>query len=470
MRKKLIVNFFYQASYQVLLIILPIITIPVVSNALGPAGIGKYNYVNSITSYFVLVAGLGIANYGVREISIVRQNKLRMSQKFWELAFFNLIFSSLTLITYLIFAVFLSDDIFFIVNGITIFSCIFDITWFFSGIEDFRKITIRNFIVKLTGFALILGLIKSRDDLLLYFLITSISTLISQISLWISLKKYIVWVRVNLKDILRHVKAASEFFIAKIAISIYQNTSKTILGLMTTMSIVGIYSNAYSLVLMSGNIINAMNTIMIPRMSNMFSENDEKGMIRLLQKTLHFQMFFTIPISFGIFLTSSKLVPWFFGPEFMDVSSVLKALAPVVVLQSFQMSVASQYLIPKKEMKEYNISIFIGAVLMVISTILTIPIIGIYGAVFGINFGYFSVSLLRLRVLLKETDFKLQVKTIVAYFISALLMVFLTEILTKGMAAIPLTTLTQVFIGSIIYMITTSLFKANPLVILLKKN
>ncbi|OUZ23688.1 hypothetical protein A5867_001373, partial [Enterococcus sp. 6D12_DIV0197] len=136
MRKKLIVNFFYQASYQVLLIILPIITIPVVSNALGPAGIGKYNYVNSITSYFVLVAGLGIANYGVREISIVRQNKLRMSQKFWELAFFNLIFSSLTLITYLIFAVFLSDDIFFIVNGITIFSCIFDITWFFSGIED----------------------------------------------------------------------------------------------------------------------------------------------------------------------------------------------------------------------------------------------------------------------------------------------------------------------------------------------
>lgn len=107
---------------------------------------------------------------------------------------------------------------------------------------------------------------------------------------------------------------------------------------------------------------------------------------------------------------------------------------------------------------------------MVISTILTIPIIGIYGAVFGINFGYFSVSLLRLRVLLKETDFKLQVKTIVAYFISALLMVFLTEILTKGMAAIPLTTLTQVFIGSIIYMVTTSLFKANPLVILLKKN
>lgn len=82
MDKKLFKNFLYQASYQVFSIILPIITIPIVSNSLGPKGIGEYNFISSIGAYFVLLAGLGMANYGVREISIVRADKNKLTEKF----------------------------------------------------------------------------------------------------------------------------------------------------------------------------------------------------------------------------------------------------------------------------------------------------------------------------------------------------------------------------------------------------
>ncbi|HDT8132976.1 TPA: oligosaccharide flippase family protein, partial [Enterococcus faecalis] len=42
--KNIAKNFFYQSLFQVAKIIIPIITIPIVSNALGPAGLGIYNY------------------------------------------------------------------------------------------------------------------------------------------------------------------------------------------------------------------------------------------------------------------------------------------------------------------------------------------------------------------------------------------------------------------------------------------
>lgn len=288
--------------------------------------------------------------------------------------------------------------------------------------------------------------------------------------MWFSLKKYVNWERVTLSDCFSHFKPAIEFFIAKIAITLYQNTTKTILGLMTTMSIVGLYSNAFSLVLMSSNIINAMNTVMIPRMSNLYGKNDEKGMIKLLQKSIHFQMFFTIAIAFGITLVSEKMIPWFFGNGFDSLKIIIPLLSPIVITQSFQMSVAAQYLIPRKDMREYNLSVFSGAILTTLVSVLTIPLMGVYGAVLGINLGYLLVSVLRLKVLIKETDFHLEVTTVIKYIISGLIMLILGYFFTLSWPSTVLTTFIQVFIGGATYMLVSYIFKVNPVAnIILKK-
>lgn len=346
-------------------------------------------------------------------------------------------------------------------------SCLFDITWFFGGIEDFKKITIRNLIIRTISFIFIVLFIKKPDDLILYILINSLSTLFSQMSLWVSIRKYVTYRRVKIRSVFSHFRPALEFFIAKIAVTLYQNTTKTILGLMTTMTIVGYYSNSFSIVLMSGNIINAMNTIMIPRMSNMYGNNDEDGMIKLLEKSIHLQIFFTIPVCFGIVLITPQLVGWFFGNDFDVIRHVLPFMAPVVIFQSFQMSVATQYLIPKKEMKEYNISILIGALITVFSTLILVPFFGIYGAVFGINAGYIVVSILRLRVLVQSTDFVFKYKLVLKFLLSAIFMCVIGRLLTSEMKANIFTTIVQIFIGSIIYMGGTIILKANPL---FKKN
>ena len=60
-------------------------------------------------------------------------------------------------------------------------SALFDIVWFFYGIEQFKIVVLRNTIVKLLELVLIFSLVKTKNDLLIYTLIMSGSVLLAQI-------------------------------------------------------------------------------------------------------------------------------------------------------------------------------------------------------------------------------------------------------------------------------------------------
>ncbi|APX71958.1 oligosaccharide flippase family protein [Companilactobacillus allii] len=466
-KKTIVSNFFYQASYQVLLVILPLATVPIISKALGPSGIGIYNYVSSIVAYFVLVAGLGLSNYGVREIAVVRDNRYERSKMFWELQFFNLFFSGFTFIVYIIFSFFSSNSTLYIIQSLTIIGTIFDISWFFGGVEDFKLITIRNFIIKLASFLAIVLLIHSKSDLYIYFLIQSVSNLLSEMSLWVSIKKYIDWVPVTAREVYSHLKNALEFFIAKVAMTLYQNLTKTILGIMTSMSVVGYYSNSLTLVILSGSIINALNTVMIPRMSNLMNKKEDT--IKILEKTIHFQLFVTIMTSFAIISISNSLVPWFFGVKFLEIRKIIPLLTPMLVFQSLQMSIAAQYLIPMNKMKGYNISVLFGAIASIISNIILIPVFQIYGAVVGITIGYMVICFLRISELVKTTNFRFNLISIFKYTISGIIAYYFVYFSTFGMKSTIITTALQGTIFVSVYMVFTYMIKCNPVFDFLKR-
>lgn len=67
--KSLRANFLWNASYQVLLILVPLVTTPYLARVLGASQIGVFSYTNSITNYFVLFATLGMGQYGVRVVA-----------------------------------------------------------------------------------------------------------------------------------------------------------------------------------------------------------------------------------------------------------------------------------------------------------------------------------------------------------------------------------------------------------------
>lgn len=470
MNKKLIENFFYQSSYQLLLIILPIISVPIVSKALGPSGIGTYNYTYSIVNYFVLVAGLGLANYAVREISFVQDNKMKLSQKFWEIQIFNLFVSTFVLLVYLVFSFFVEKRLLFIVQGLVVLATLFDISWFFQGIEEFKRVTIMNTVIKLFSFLLIILFVRKSSDLLLYTIIQSTSILLSSILFWFALGKRIEFVKVSRLEVTSHFKPALNFFILKVASTVFINFNKTLLGIFSTMSAVGLFSNSLTLITMVGSLINAMNTVLLPRMSALQSKKNENALIVALSKSLHIQLYFTIPLMFGIIAVTPKMIQWFFGTSFSDMTSLVPILAPLVVFQSLHQGIANQYLVPKNEMKSYNLTMIIGTIINVILGVILIPLFHYYGAAISFLVGQIVLTVSRSYVLIKKTSFCFNLKSILIYLLSGLIMLLVIILLTSDMSSHFITTVFQGFIGIIFYFSFTTVLKQNPLFSLRNKD
>ena len=88
-------NFIYQSAYQLLLILLPLITAPYIARVLGSENAGVYSYTYTTANYFVVIAMLGLEQYGNRSIAKVRDDRNKRNQVFSELLFLHLTISIL---------------------------------------------------------------------------------------------------------------------------------------------------------------------------------------------------------------------------------------------------------------------------------------------------------------------------------------------------------------------------------------
>ena len=87
--KSVVKNYMYNLIYQILILILPLVTTPYLSRVLGAEGVGIYSYTYAIVTYFVLFGSLGIALYGQREIAYVQNEPRKRKKIFIELIIFR---------------------------------------------------------------------------------------------------------------------------------------------------------------------------------------------------------------------------------------------------------------------------------------------------------------------------------------------------------------------------------------------
>lgn len=454
-------NFFYQSLFQLLKILMPIITIPIVSEALGPHGVGIYNYTNSIAQYFVLVAGMGISIYANREIAIKYAKDKDISVLFWEIFIAKGTIAIITLLVYFGFIFFQSNRAFLFAQSLVIISVFFDVSWLFMGVEDFKKTSMSTLFVQIITFVLIILFIHSPSDVLLYTWIQCSGILIPQLLVMIFLKEYIHFESVRFKKSLKHFKGAFQFFIPQVAILLYTNLNKTLLGLLIGTSAVGFYSNSVQLNGVFITLITTLDLVLLPRMSGLFAQNNEKEIVQLMDKTIHLQLFFSIPIMFGMIAVTDKLVPWFFGSKFLALTKIIPFLSILIVLIPLGMAISRQYLMPVGKINEYNKSVLIGAAISVVFNIILLPTIGFYGVVIANILSEFFVTFVRTRSFLTTTEFRFDAKRLLVYFGSGLAMCLITKLLTRNMNPSILTNLVQVAIAICIYFGLVTVFKKN---------
>lgn len=457
--KRLYVNILYSVSYQLLNIAIPILTTPYLSRVLGAEMIGMYSYTFSIASYFVLVAMLGINNYGNRTIASVRDDKYQTSNVFWNIYLIQLVSSILMIFAYLLYLVILApNSILSWIWIIYVISASLDISWYYFGIEEFKLIVIRNFIIKVITVVLIFLLIKSSNDIWVYTVIISISTFINQSMLWFYLRKRIFFILINIGEVKKHIKPIIVLFVPVVAVSLYTIMDKIMLGILSNIEQIGYFDSAQKIMVIPTGLITALGVVMLPKMSNIFSKGQTDKVNSYISISLRLSMFLSFALASGLAGISETFTPIFFGSDFMPTGNVMALLSISIIFIVWANVIRTQYLIPSCRDKVYLISVALGAITNILFNFLLIPHFGAVGAAIGTVLAEFTVAFYQTWAIRNELNVSYYLKNSLPFLFAACTMFIFIKYLEVLLSISVSSLLIQICVGAIVYLFITTSF------------
>lgn len=447
-------NFALSTLYQVLLLVVPFITAPYVSRVLTAEGVGIYSFTNSIQMYFSMFAALGTVSYGTREIARNRNDNIKRSKLFWEIELLTVITSCVCLAIYGLFiAITCEYRIYFLILGINIVTVMFDISWFYTGIEQLRYTVGPNAVFKIFGVVCIFTFVKAKEDLVKYVFIMSLVTLLSNFTMWAYLPKFVYRIKPSELKIKRHFKETLVYFIPTIATSIYTILDKTLIGLFTTdTSENGYYEQATKIVNMAKSLTFAsLNTILGARISFLFAEEKHAEIKNRIEKSIDYILFMGIGICLGIAAVAPRFVPAFFGDGYTPVIQLLYLFSPIIIIIGISNCLGSQYYNPAGLRSLSAKFIIAGSIVNLILNLILIPMMKSKGAVFATLAAETVITVLYMRFCNGYLNYKaiLQYgwKKLIAGMIMFLVIRGIDTILSNDIYA----SIIEVTIGSIIY-------------------
>lgn len=335
-----------------------------------------------ITLFFF--AMLGLNNYGNREVAQNRDDPIARSKTFWSIYFLQIITSLITLLVYIGYCgIFKTHDIVSWILTFYVISACFDINWFFWGLEEFKITVTRNTVVKLLSVAAIFVFVKSKNDLGVYTFIMATSTFLSPLLLWPYLRKRVRWYQPSKDEIIKHIKPNLILFIPIIAISIYKVMDKIMLGMLATYSEVGYYEYSEKVIAIPIACVNALGTVMLPRMSNLVAKKNTDEEQSIIEKSIIIGAGLAVSMGFGLMGIAKYFVPFFYGPGYEKCELLFYVLMPSCAFLAVANVLRTQYLIPRKRDRAYIISVIMGAVVNLIINALLIPSLQSVGAAIG---------------------------------------------------------------------------------------
>lgn len=376
-------NYVYNTIFQLFSMLAPVITMPYVSRVLQADFIGFYSYANSIATYFALFAALGISAYGVREVSISRNDRALCSQTFWELTIIRAFTTILCLIAYLIAVAINGDNIAsYLAFGVMILSVAFDFTWFLQAMEDFKAVMLRNLIIKVLSVVCIFLFVRKPGDLTLYILIQSASGLFANLLTLPKIRSYLVPIDRRHLNLFQHFRQILIYFIPVIASSIYTVLDRTMLGVLVRDNLENAYYElGHKVINLLLTVITSLNVIVGVRTSYLYGQGKDESIKKYIRKTFRFMSLISMPMIFGLVGCARNFVPIFFGKGYDKVAPVMMLFSPIVFIIGISNIIGTLYLTPTGQRSRANRVILIGAAVNLALNLLLIPIFRSYGAV-----------------------------------------------------------------------------------------
>lgn len=450
--KSLAKNSTFNAIYTILNLLFPLITSVYVSRVLLPEGVGRVAYAQSVVSYFVILASLGLPNYGLREIARVKEKGDAKNKLFTELLIVNAISTSIALVAYIVLVMVIqslkAQLYLFIACGSLIFLNYFNIDWFYQGEEEYVFIVCRSILIKLLSFGALFLFVRQQADYIVYAWISSIALGGNYIFNIIHSRKYVGLTFKNI-DIRPHIKPIVIMAVGVLLSSIYGKVDTTMLGVMSGDRNTGLYTNGLKIVDMVITTSTAVTAVFMPRLSFYF-EHDKKKFIELIRSGNDILSFITFPFAVGLFVIAPKAIELLFGNEFAGSVPIIRSLCVLIVIKGFGNLLCFQLVMCTGNEKERIPATFLGSLSNVIMNAVLIPVASGIGAAFASVVSESIVNGYQLFKMKKKVDIQFDkgvlLKSIFSSIVMGIICCFVGEIEMGLFLSIVLTVLCGIFV------------------------
>lgn len=381
MNNKLINNYIYNVAYQVLTIIIPLITTPYLTRSLGSNSLGISTYVISVVTMFQTFGTLGMDTYSRREIAYVNANGGNLRTVFWELTCARGILLLLTFTLYMPYCFLNSYKLLYLIHVFNVVGFFLDASWFYIGLEDMKTVVIRNIVIKLLSTIAIFLLVKKPDDICIYALIFSLSQFFSCIVIFPSIPRYLIGYHKEKINIKKHLRPVFSLFLPQAASTIYVQCDKIMIGcLSNNIAQVSIYEKAETIIRLPLKFVTALSSVVLPRTAGLFASGQKKDIEKLLKKITGLTIMLIIPMLLGIALVADIFVPLYLGNEYYGSIIIVRILAISTIFIALSNITGVQYLMAVNETKILTVSYITAAFFNVVTNFFLIKYYNSVGA------------------------------------------------------------------------------------------
>ncbi len=369
-------NFAYKSILTLSTYLINFITFPYVARVLGVERIGLVNFVDNTVNYFLLFATMGVGLLGVREIAAVKEDKKRRDQVYSNVLALNLLFTLVSLGIYLLCVVTIPklcqyDELFYIGTAKILFT-VFLVEWFFTGVENFRYITLRSILIKVLYIISVFLFVRDTSDYRLYFILTVgvvvLNALINQLYI-----REFVRVRWNNIQLFKYLKQNVTLGIYTLMTSMYLTFNVMYLGLVSNNTEVGYYTTAFKLYSVILGFFTAFTNVMLPRMSSLLANGEKDRFQELVNRSFSVMATCCIPLILCSMIMAPQIVYILSGPGYEGAILPMRIIMPAAFAVGVAQVLAIQVLMPMKKDKVLLIASIIGAVVSLLINLLVVP-------------------------------------------------------------------------------------------------
>lgn len=471
MQKSLAKNSIYNIIYTVANILFPFVTSIYVSRILLPAGVGKVASAQNIASYFTTLATLGLPSYGVREFAKIRENRDKRNKLFTELLLLNIISTTLAVAGFftLVYANlgFNGEWFLYAACGLTVAFNYLNIDWMYQGLEEYGYITGKSLLIKGLSLLTLFLFVKSKQDYVIYALISSLATGGNYIFNVIYARKF-VSIDLSRVELKKHIKPVLLIACIIFLSSIYNKIDITMLNILATDESVGYYTYAQKTVNMVLTMANAVTAALLPRLSYYY-DNDREGFYRLIDKGFQVLCFMTLPLAVGMVLVAPQAVEFLYGEAFEPAVLTIRLMCPLILIKGFGDLFCYQLVYSTKSEKIILPASASASVINILTNAALIPSLLQNGAVVASVFSEMITNTVQFIYMKKKVKFSVNIKVLAKGVFSTAVMAFCVLAIAQFKFSNTIVLVTEIVCGIVVYVVLNLVMKNTLIFEVLQK-